>query len=61
MRAHPKPLSSNVFGSIFSSVNNCMINICPQNFSVTVGNAQTNTNVDVDALLQGIDLETFLF
>ena len=61
VRAHPmKPVSSNVFGSIFSSVNNCTITISPQNFSVNVYNAQTNPDVDVNALLHCIDLETFL-
>ena len=56
------PVSSNVLGSIFSSVSNCTINISPQNFTVNVcSNPQQPTpDIDVKALFEGIDMETFL-
>ena len=62
VRAPPiKPaVSSNVFGSIFSDVHNCNITISPQNFSVNVCNGPTHSDVDVNALLHGIDLDTLL-
>ena len=57
----PASCSSNVFGSIFSNVNNCTINITPQNFSVNVcSTSHATPDVDVDDLLKGIDIETFL-
>ena len=55
---NPVSCSSNVFGSIFSSVNNYTINISPQNFSVNVcSTSQVTPDRD---LLKGIDFETFL-
>ena len=58
------PVSSNVFGSLFSNVHNCNITISPQNVSVNVHNGPTNapspSDFDVNALLDGIDLDTFL-
>ena len=57
------PVSSNVFGPLFSNVHNCNT-ISPQNISVNVCNGPTNapspSDFDVNALLDGIDLDTFL-
>ena len=59
MGNHPmQRVSSNVLGSVFSGVS---INISPQNFTVNVCSAsQSAPEFDVNALLQGVDLETFL-
>ena len=47
-----------VFNSTFSGVNNCTINISPQNFFVNVCSA--SPNIDVNALFKGIDIDKFL-
>ena len=62
MRATPMkpPASPNVFSSIFSNVHNCNLTISPQNLSVNVCNVPTHSDVDVNALLHGIDMDTFL-
>ena len=62
MGNHPmQRVSSNVLGSVFSGVSNCSINISPHNFTVNVcSTSQSAPEFDVNALLQGVDLETFL-
>jgi hypothetical protein len=58
--AYPvKSSSPNAFGSLFSGLSNCTINISPQNFSVNVC-SNSHSDIDVKSLFQGIDLETFL-
>ena len=54
--------SSNVFGSLFSGVNNCNITISPQNFSVNVCSSSSTSSlkhddIDIDTLFSGVDVD----
>ena len=51
---------SNVACSLFSGLNNCTLNISPQNFIVNVSPPAVSHAQSVDGLLQGIQLEDLL-
>ena len=52
--------SGTVFGSLFSGLSNCSVNISPQNFVVNVNPPSVPYAPDVDSLLDGIELEDLM-
>lgn len=63
VQQHSPVASKSAFGSIFSGLSHCSVNISPQNFIINVGSAAASSMVppvDTAQLLEGIDLDDFL-
>ena len=52
--------SGTVLGSLFSGLNNCSMNISPQNFVVNVNPPSVPYAPDVESLLDGIELKDLM-